>query len=46
MLGDERTIYDADGDGWDDLWCAIFNKIEHRNKTVDTDGDGQASSRS
>jgi len=40
MLGDERTIYDADGDGWDDLWCAIFNKIEHRNKTVDTDGDG------
>lgn len=39
MLGDERTIHDADGDGWDDLWCAIF-KIEHRNKTVDTDGDG------
>jgi hypothetical protein len=40
MLGDERVIYDADGDGWDDLWCAIFNKIEHRDKTIDTDGDG------
>lgn len=40
MFGDERTIYDSDGDGWDDLWCAIFSDIEHRNQTVDTDGDG------
>lgn len=40
MLGDERVIYDSDGDGWDDLWCAIFKDIEHRDKTTDTDGDG------
>jgi hypothetical protein len=40
MLGDERTIYDSDGDGWDDLWCAIYRDLEHRDKKVDTDGDG------
>jgi hypothetical protein len=40
LLGDERTIYDSDGDGWDDLWCAIFKDLKHRNKTTDTDGDG------
>ena len=40
VLGDERTICDSDGDGWDDLWCAIFPDLKHRDKTVDTDGDG------
>jgi len=40
MLGDERIIYDSDGDGWDDLWCAIFRELKHRDKTIDTDGDG------
>lgn len=40
MLGDERIIYDSDGDGWDDLWCAIFRDLKHRDKTIDTDGDG------
>lgn len=40
ILGDERTIYDSDGDGWDDLWCAIFPDLKHRDKTIDTDGDG------
>jgi hypothetical protein len=42
MLGDERVIYDSDGDGWDDLWCAIFRDLKHRDKTIDTDGDGIA----
>lgn len=40
LLGDKRIIYDGDGDGWDDLWCAIYRDLKHRDKTIDTDGDG------
>lgn len=40
FLGKERVINDFDDDGWDDLWCAIFPDIEHRNRVQDTDGDG------
>lgn len=40
FLGKDRIINDLDGDGWDDLWCALFPDIKHRNKTRDTDGDG------
>jgi hypothetical protein len=40
LLGDKRIIYDGDGDGWDDLWCAIHRDLKHRDKKVDTDGDG------
>lgn len=30
-----------DGDGWCDLWCALFkNEVNHRSKKIDTDGDG------
>lgn len=36
----QRRITDSDGDGWCDLWCDLFKEIEHRDKTVDTDGDG------
>lgn len=36
----KRTLHDGDEDGWCDLWCAMHPKIEHRNKTTDTDGDG------
>ena len=39
-FGREKIIFDADQDGWDDLWCAINREIEHRNKKIDTDGDG------
>lgn len=35
-----RTLHDLDGDGWCDLWCAVFPEVEHRNKVRDTDGDG------
>lgn len=38
-LGNERIIYDADGDGWDDLWCHLHPDLKHRNKSIDTDGD-------
>lgn len=38
-LGKERTLYDGDGDGWDDLWCHIHRDLKHRNKSIDTDGD-------
>lgn len=40
FLGRDRVINDFDGDGWDDLWCAIFRDLKHRNKTTDTDEDG------
>jgi len=40
LLGDKRIIYDGDGDGWDDLWCAIHRDLKHRDKKMDTDGDG------
>lgn len=40
LLGDKRIIYDGDGDGWDDLWCAIHRDLKHRDKKTDTDGDG------
>jgi len=40
FLGRDRIINDFDGDGWDDLWCALFPDLEHRNKNTDTDGDG------
>ena len=39
-FGNDRTIYDYDQDGWDDLWCSTHKEIRHRNKTTDTDGDG------
>ena len=39
-LGKERVIFDGDGDGWDDLWCAIYSDLKHRNKSIDTDKDG------
>ena len=35
-----RKIHDSDGDGWCDLWCAVHKDLEHRNKKIDTDGDG------
>jgi hypothetical protein len=38
-LGKEQTLYDGDGDGWDDLWCHIHRDLKHRNKSIDTDGD-------
>lgn len=38
-LGKERTLYDGDGDGWDDLWCALHPDLKHRNRATDTDGD-------
>ena len=38
-LDKERSIYDSDGDGWDDLWCHIHRDLNHRNKSIDTDGD-------
>lgn len=34
------VILDADGDGWDDLWCAIYPALTHRDRTADTDKDG------
>lgn len=40
FLGRDRIINDFDGDGWDDLWCAIYRELEHRNRNTDTDGDG------
>jgi len=43
VLGDftrTRKLYDFDGDGWCDLWCAMFPDVKHRNKLTDTDGDG------
>lgn len=40
VFGDEKRINDFDGDGWDDLWCAIHPDLKHRNKATDTDGDG------
>ncbi len=43
-VGDYRTtrrITDLNNDGWDDLWCYLYEKeIKHRNKKIDTDGDG------
>ncbi|MEN8866937.1 MAG: hypothetical protein ABF381_15255 [Akkermansiaceae bacterium] len=37
----ERILHDLDGDGWCDIWCSLFkNKIDHRSKKTDTDGDG------
>ena len=36
----QRQIADGDGDGWCDLWCDLFKEIKHRDKKVDTDGDG------
>jgi hypothetical protein len=38
--GQKVIIYDSDGDGWHDLWCAIHRDLKHRDKKVDTDGDG------
>jgi len=38
-LGKERTLFDGDGDGWDDLWCVLHPDLKHRNKAIDTDGD-------
>ena len=38
-LGKERTLFDGDGDGWDDLWCHLHPDLKHRNKSIDTDGD-------
>ena len=38
-LGKERTLFDGDGDGWDDLWCVLHPDLKHRNKSIDTDGD-------
>ena len=38
--GKEVIILDADGDGWDDLWCAIYPEIAHDDRTKDSDGDG------
>jgi hypothetical protein len=38
-FGKERTIFDGDGDGWDDLWCILHPDLKHRNKSIDTDGD-------
>ncbi|MDA7887144.1 S8 family serine peptidase [bacterium] len=35
-----RKIADSDGDGWCDLWCDLFKEIEHRDKSIDSDGDG------
>lgn len=37
---EHRRIPDSDGDGWCDLWCDLFKEIEHRDKSLDTDGDG------
>ncbi len=39
-LGKERILLDSDHDGWDDLWCNIYRNLKHRNKSIDTDGDG------
>jgi hypothetical protein len=39
-LGHTLFIFDSDGDGWDDLWCAVHPDIKHRNKEIDTDDDG------
>lgn len=36
----ERVLQDIDGDGWCDIWCSLFQKVETRSKRVDTDGDG------
>lgn len=36
----QRVLHDSDEDGWCDLWCAVFPELEHRNKAIDTDGDG------
>lgn len=35
-----RKLHDSDGDGWCDLWCALHPELKHRNKKIDTDGDG------
>lgn len=36
-----RVVPDGDDDGWCDLWCHIFkDQIAHRNKALDSDGDG------
>ena len=40
VLGRSRYISDLDRDGWDDLWCALFPTIVHRDKSVDSDRDG------
>jgi len=40
LTAQEREKYDADGDGWCDFACHIF-QIEHRDRKLDSDGDGQ-----
>lgn len=37
--GFKREVMDRDGDGWDDMW-RIICRINHRDKTKDTDLDG------
>lgn len=39
-FGNERILFDADQDGWDDLWCGTHKEIEHRDRGIDTDDDG------
>ena len=33
-------MFDAGGDGWDDMWVSIYPELNHRDKTKDTDADG------
>jgi hypothetical protein len=40
ILGYDHPVYDANGDGWDDLWRNTYKTLKTRDKTTDTDGDG------
>ena len=37
--GRAADILDFDRDGWDDIWCAVYSEIKHRDRQVDSDRD-------
>lgn len=41
MTGTTSTFLDANGDGWDDIWCALYGYNQKNKDTVtSTSGDG------
>jgi Subtilase family len=40
LLGQKVPIFDADNDGWHDLWVGMFPEITQRDHVSDTDEDG------
>lgn len=39
---DRYALNDFNGDGWDDLWLAIFPRIDSTKPNEDSDGDGES----